>query len=192
MSRACFLSGAGSAIVRRERRLGSRKCAITLRDSERNYPRTIFSSCREGEAPITLIVQCLSAYLAVRICCRQNTPGVFIRHAPFASNLRREVDRLFDASIWFRSDCRSEGRRSTSSPSGRPSPGSLSPRSTWLNTTTPMQSTPTCPGWMRRTSRSRCPMAHNSRTNHRARRWVTDFAVVDGFECHNAEGSIIS
>ena len=35
-------------------------------------------------------------------------------------------------------------------------------------------------------------MDHNSRTNHRARRWVTDFAVVDGFECHNAEGSIIS
>ena len=33
---------------------------------------------------------------------------------------------------------------------------------------------------------------HNSRTNHRARRCVTDFAVVDGFECHNAEGSIIS
>ena len=34
--------------------------------------------------------------------------------------------------------------------------------------------------------------SHNSRTNHRARRCVTDFAVVDGFECHNAEGSIIS
>ncbi len=34
--------------------------------------------------------------------------------------------------------------------------------------------------------------AHNSRTNHRARRCVTDFAVVDGFECHNPEGSITS
>ena len=37
-----------------------------------------------------------------------------------------------------------------------------------------------------------CQGPHNSRTNHRARRCVTDFAVVDGFECHNAEGSIIS
>src|SRR5271166_661215 len=35
-------------------------------------------------------------------------------------------------------------------------------------------------------------IAHNSRTNHRARRCVTDFAVVDGSECHNSEGSITS
>ena len=40
--------------------------------------------------------------------------------------------------------------------------------------------------------KSRMREAHNSRTNHRARRCVTDFAVVDGSECHNPEGSITS
>jgi hypothetical protein len=33
---------------------------------------------------------------------------------------------------------------------------------------------------------------HNSRTNHGARRLVTDLAVLDGFEGHNSELSITS